>query len=155
VICEFSAYVRSLLTHIGHEKPQYAGALESHGEPSRGDAMLTYVGGACNRTCVVPGYKAHALRSDRVSQEIVLFSSEEHTNRARVSAFLRELADRLEQNAVVLRMGEREQAVDVPHDLVLEVELEKETRGEKVKYSLEVEIEWTEGGDARGPVTLG
>jgi amphi-Trp domain-containing protein len=90
-----------------------------------------------------------------VSQEIVLFSSEEHTNRARVSAFLRELADRLEQNAVVLRMGEREQAVDVPHDLVLEVELEKETRGEKVKYSLEVEIEWTEGGDARGPVTLG
>ncbi len=90
-----------------------------------------------------------------MSQETVLFSSEERTDRARVSAFLRQLADRLEQNAVVLRMGEQEQAVDVPDDLVLEVELEKEIEGGTVKYSLEVEIEWVEGGAERGRVTLG
>ncbi len=90
-----------------------------------------------------------------MAREIVLFSSEERTDRARVTAFLRELADRIDQNAVVLKKGQEEHSVDIPDDLVLEVKLEEEAKGQGVKYSLEFELEWTPGGSGGGSVSLG
>ncbi len=90
-----------------------------------------------------------------MGKEIVLFSSEERTDKTRVSAFLRELADRIDQNSVVLKKGEEEHSVDLPDDLVLEVKLEEEAKGQGVKYSLEVELEWTPGGSGGGRVSLG
>lgn len=90
-----------------------------------------------------------------MGKETVLFSSEERTDRARVCAFLRELADRVEQNSVVLTKGEEKQSVDMSDELVLEVKLEEETKGEGIKYSLEVEMEWTPGGSGGGRVSLG
>ncbi len=90
-----------------------------------------------------------------MGRETVLFSSEEHTDRARVCAFLRELADRIESNSVVLKQGDAATEVDIPDDLVLEIKLEEEEKRSGVKHSLEVELEWQPGGSGGGKVSLG
>lgn len=91
-----------------------------------------------------------------MGEEVVLFSSEEHTDTERVAAFLRELADKLVEGTVVLSGGSSgDVTLAVPQNVVLEVEVEEEREDDTVEYSLEVEIEWTEGGDEGGQVTLG
>ncbi|MGC9320349.1 MAG: amphi-Trp domain-containing protein, partial [Armatimonadota bacterium] len=77
-----------------------------------------------------------------MGQEVVIFQSEETADRARVCAFLRDLADRIEQNNVVLRQGGEETPVDIPDRLELEVKFEEETETSGKEYSLEVELEW-------------
>lgn len=90
-----------------------------------------------------------------MGREIVLFSSEEKSDRQRVCAFLRDLADKIEQNAVVLRKNGEEIAVDIPDNVELEIKYEREEGKSGVDFSLEVEIEWPEGGKGGGRVSLG
>ena len=91
-----------------------------------------------------------------MGKEIVLFESEEPKSLTDVSAFLHELADKLDTNKVVLRQGEQEVEVTLPDNVVLELKVEEEDKKGKKQYQLEVEIEWYEGGaKGGGPVTLG
>ncbi len=90
-----------------------------------------------------------------MGKEVVLFESEEKADRGRVVAFLRELADRIEQNNVVLKQAGEETPVDIPDNVELEVKFEEEHESSGKEYSLEVEIEWPEGGEAGGGVSLG
>jgi amphi-Trp domain-containing protein len=91
-----------------------------------------------------------------MGQEVVLFKSEEKQDRQSVVAFVRQLADKLESGEVTLIQGAESLTVSVPNTVTLEVKVEDETssRGD-VKHSLEVEIEWKDGDDAPGGVTLG
>lgn len=85
-----------------------------------------------------------------------LIKTEERADAQRVAHFLRGLADRIESGRVVLMDGEQEVAVDLPDALTLEVELDRKDKGPKgTKHSLEVEIEWTEGGKEKGSIRLG
>jgi amphi-Trp domain-containing protein len=86
-----------------------------------------------------------------MAKEIVLFKSEERKSLTEVAAFLRELADRLDSNRVTLRQGAEELTLTIPNQVVLEIKVEDEG----TKHSLEVEIEWKDGDDAAGGVTLG
>ena len=79
-----------------------------------------------------------------MGQETVLFEREERTDLAGVAALLRELADRLEENEVVLRQGEEAFKLAVPSEVTLEIKVEEEVSGGKRERSLEVEIEWAE-----------
>jgi amphi-Trp domain-containing protein len=90
-----------------------------------------------------------------MGQEVVIFKSEEKADRARVCSFLRDLADRIEQNNVMLVQGGEETAVDIPDMMELEVKFEEETENSGKEFSLEVELEWPEGGEAEGSVSLG
>jgi len=90
-----------------------------------------------------------------MGQEVVIFSSEERADRARVCSFLRELADKIEANDLVLRQGEDETPVDIPDTLTLEVKLEEETETSGTEQSLEVELEWKVGGAQHTGVSLG
>lgn len=85
----------------------------------------------------------------------MIFKSEEKADRARVCSFLRELADRIEQSNVVLTQGGEQTPVDIPDTVELEVKFEEETGKGGKEYSLEVELEWPEGGEAAGGVSLG
>ena len=89
-----------------------------------------------------------------MAREIVLFSSEERQKLPAVSAFLRELADRLDSGQVVLRKGSEELTLDIPTNVVLEIKAEEEPKDQRTKRSLEIEIEWVEGED-EGVFTLG
>lgn len=89
-----------------------------------------------------------------MGKEVVLFSSEEHTDAQRVAAFLRELADKVSGGEVRLVKGDEQLTLQLPQKLVLEVKAEEEAKGSGTKHSLEVEIEWTDGED-EGVLSLG
>ena len=91
-----------------------------------------------------------------MGKEVVLFKSEEKTDRQSVVAFLQQLADKLATGEVTLIQGAETLTVSVPNNVTLEIKVEDETNKKgAVKHSLEVEIEWQDGDDAPGGVTLG
>ena len=86
-----------------------------------------------------------------MGKEVVLFKSEEKRSTAEVAAFLRQLADRVEKQEVILRQGAEELTLTLPGMVTLEVKAEEETsRSGKVTHSLEVELEWKPGGEKQG-----
>ncbi len=90
-----------------------------------------------------------------MAKEVVLFKSEERMERQSVAEFLHQLADKLAQGRVILRQGDQEVILDIPNKVVLELKADEEAKKRKTQRSLEVEIEWIEGDDAGGSVTLG
>jgi len=90
-----------------------------------------------------------------MAKEIVLFKSEEKKDLQSVSAFLHQLADRLAKNRVILRQGTEEITLDIPNHVILEIKVEEEDKKGKTKHTLEVEIEWIEGDESGGGVSLG
>lgn len=90
-----------------------------------------------------------------MAKETILFKSEERRELQNVAEFLRQLADRLAQNEVILRQGAEELILSIPNQVVLELKVEEEPKRTTTKRSLEIEIEWTEGDDTGGPVSLG
>lgn len=86
-----------------------------------------------------------------MGKEVRLFKSEERKSRPEVTAFLRELADKIDTGEVTLRQGTEEHVHKFPENLVLEIQVEEEDKGAKgVEHSLEVEITWFEGGQQQG-----
>lgn len=91
-----------------------------------------------------------------MGKETRLFKSEERLNQTDVATFLRELAGKVGVGRVILRQGEEEISLDLPKNLVLEIQVEEEDKGSKgIQHSLEVEIKWFDGNGQGGPVELG
>ena len=91
-----------------------------------------------------------------MGKETRLFKSEERKNRSDVSAFLHQLADKIGEGQVVLRQGKDDIALDLPHSLILEIQVEDEDKKRKgIQHSLEVEIKWYDDDAAGGPLELG
>jgi amphi-Trp domain-containing protein len=91
-----------------------------------------------------------------MGKETRLFKSEERKTQTEVSAFLHALADKIATGQVVLRQGQEEITLQLPQNLVLEIQVEEEDKREKGKqHSLEVEIKWYEGEQQAGPLELG
>ena len=91
-----------------------------------------------------------------MGKEVRLFKSEEKMTRANVSAFLHQLADKLAEGNVILRQGGEEINLEMPHNLILEIQVEDEDKKRKgTQHSLEVEIKWFDSDDAGGPLELG
>ena len=89
-----------------------------------------------------------------MGKEIVLFESEEKQSRQNVVAFLRELADKVEQSRVVLQKGSESLTLEIPANLTLEIKAEEEDKKGRTQRSLEVELEWYEG-EEEGTLSLG
>ncbi|MFO7741374.1 MAG: amphi-Trp domain-containing protein [Anaerolineae bacterium] len=89
-----------------------------------------------------------------MSKKTVLFRSEEWKARHSVAAFLRELADKLEEGEITLLRGEEELSLALPETVELEIEVTEKVKKHKTEREIEIEIEWTEE-QAEGPVTLG
>jgi len=85
-----------------------------------------------------------------------LFKSDERKTREEVSTFLRELSEKIAGGTVVLKQGQQEVTLDLPENLILEVDVkEKQKRPKNPKRKLEIEIEWYEGeDDVRGDGSL-
>ncbi len=89
-----------------------------------------------------------------MGKEIRLFKSEERKSREEVSNFLRQLADRISDGTVVLSQGTEELTLELPQQLVLEVEAEDKMKGAKgVQHNLEIEIKWFDN-EPEGPLQL-
>ncbi len=91
-----------------------------------------------------------------MGKEVRLFKSEERKTRGEVSEFLRQLADKLNQGQVILRQGAEELILELPQNLILEIQVEDEDKKKKgTQHSLEVEIKWYDSDDLGGPLELG
>ncbi|MGD1994374.1 MAG: amphi-Trp domain-containing protein [Anaerolineae bacterium] len=90
-----------------------------------------------------------------MGRETRLFESEERKNRSDLSAFLHQLADKISEGQVILRQGQEEIVLQLPHSLILEVQVEDEDKGTSgIQHSLEVEIKWFDD-EQEGPLELG
>mgnify|MGYP001055911234 CR=1 FL=1 len=90
-----------------------------------------------------------------MGKEIKLFKSEERKSRSDLSAFLHQLVDKISEGRVVLRQGQEEIVLQLPHSLILEVQVEDEDKGTKgTQHSLELEIKWFDD-EQGGPLELG
>lgn len=86
-----------------------------------------------------------------MAREIKLFKSEEKKSRAEISAFLREMADKLDTGSVTLRQGDKDLTLVIPGTLILEVQVEEEDKGGRgLQHSLELEIKWHDGMEDTG-----
>ncbi len=91
-----------------------------------------------------------------MGKETKLFKSEERKSRSEVSAFLHQLADKIDEGQVVLRQGKDEIRLTMPHNLILEIQVEDEDKKRKgIQHSLEVEIKWFDDDHSGGPLELG
>lgn len=88
-----------------------------------------------------------------MGKETRLFKSQEKKNRADVSTFLHQLADKVSQGTIILSKGSDELTLQIPEDLTLEIQVENEEKKKKgIQHSLEVEIKWFDSSD--GPTNL-
>ena len=91
-----------------------------------------------------------------MAKEVRLFKSEERMSRPDVSAFLHQLADKLAQGSIILRQAGEEISLALPHNLILEIQVEDEDKKTKgVQHSLELEIKWFDDDAPSGPLELG
>jgi amphi-Trp domain-containing protein len=91
-----------------------------------------------------------------MGKERRLFKSEEKKSLNEVSAFLREVAERLSSGQIILRQGQEEITLTLPSNLILEVQVEDEDKGRSgIQHSLEIEIKWFDGDDRGGSLELG
>lgn len=91
-----------------------------------------------------------------MGKETRLFKSEERKTRTEVSAFLHQVAEKIENGEVVLRQGQEELALQFPMNLILEVQVEDEDKKNKgIQHSLEIEIKWFDNDAKGGPLELG
>jgi amphi-Trp domain-containing protein len=91
-----------------------------------------------------------------MGKEVRLFKSQERKSRDEVSAFLTELANKISAGQVVLRKGKEELKLEMPYNLVLEIQVEDEDKKQKgTQHSLELEIKWFDDDSASGPLELG
>ncbi|MCU7846004.1 MAG: amphi-Trp domain-containing protein [Candidatus Thiodiazotropha sp. (ex Monitilora ramsayi)] len=78
-----------------------------------------------------------------MGRETRLFKSEERKTMTETGDFLRLLADKITNGQVVLSQGGEEITLQLPQNLILEVQVEDEEKGTKgTQHSLEVEIKW-------------
>ena len=91
-----------------------------------------------------------------MGKETRLFKSEERKSRLDVSAFLHQLADKISSGQDVLSQGQEEITLQLPQNLILEVQVEDEDKKSKgIQHSLEVEIKWFDEDEQGGPLKLG
>jgi len=78
-----------------------------------------------------------------MGRETRLFKTEERKNRVDISNFFHQLADKIASGKVVLSQGAENLTLQLPENLILEVQVEDEEKGTKgIQHSLEVEIKW-------------
>ncbi len=90
-----------------------------------------------------------------MGKETTLFKSEEKKDIHSVAVFLRELADKIDSQKVILKQGNKEVKLKIPNTVELEIKAEREDGKNKSKKKLEIEIEWTLGEKNSGSFSLG
>jgi amphi-Trp domain-containing protein len=89
-----------------------------------------------------------------MAKKSVLLKSKERKDVQSVAAFLRQLADRLEQREVVFQRGDEEIVVPVASDVVLSLKVKEKAKKRGLKRKLKLALKWVDGKRGKG-VTLG
>lgn len=75
----------------------------------------------------------------------IMYKSEQQMSRSQLAAFLRDMADRIENQNLVLKSNGQEATVEIPEQVELEVEYQSKQKAAGPRYELELEVEWGSG----------
>lgn len=89
-----------------------------------------------------------------MGRETILFKSEEKKSRNEAAAILRQIADKVETGSLSLQQGNESLNLDFPQSITLEIKAEEES-GNRIKRSLEIELEWIVGDQNQGSMVIG
>jgi len=89
-----------------------------------------------------------------MGREIILFNSEEKKTKNEIADILRLLASKVEQGNLSLSNEAGAVDLEFPENMILEIKAEEEVK-QKIKRSLEIEIEWIVGSDDQGSMVIG
>lgn len=90
-----------------------------------------------------------------MGKETILFKVEEKKDIHSVAEFLRDLADKIESQKVVLKQGQKQVKLKIPKIVDFEIKAEREDGRRRSKKKLEIEIEWALGQKETGAFSLG
>ncbi len=88
-----------------------------------------------------------------MAKKNTLFKGKEVRDTRDVAEFLRQLADKLEENEVVLRRGSDVAKVTVPDRMTFKIKVKEKEKKRKTKYTFTLKLKWS-GGNHGKPVTL-
>jgi amphi-Trp domain-containing protein len=85
----------------------------------------------------------------------ILVKSKERQDVQSVAGFLHDLAERLEQNELILRQGDEQVQLSIPDRVVLGLKVKEKPKKRRTKHRLKLTIQWIEGEKGKEPVTFG
>ena len=86
-----------------------------------------------------------------MAKKNILIKSKEQRTTEDIAAFLRQLADRLEQNEVVLQRGDEETSLEVPNRVTFKLKVKEKLKKRRTKRQLKIALKWQDG-DKKGDV---
>jgi len=89
-----------------------------------------------------------------MAKKNTLLKSKERRSVQDVAAFLRQLADRLEQNEITLQRGDNEIRIDVPDRVTFKVKAKEKIKKRSTKRQLKLTLKWKEGDRAENFVQV-
>jgi len=89
-----------------------------------------------------------------MAKKNTLLKSKERRSVQDVAGFLRQLADRLEQNEITLQRGADEIHIDVPDRVTFKVKAKEKIKKQSTKRQLKLTLKWKEGDRAKNRVQV-
>jgi len=89
-----------------------------------------------------------------MAKKDTLLKSKERRSVQDVAVFLRQLADRLEQNEITLQRGDDEIHIDVPDHVTFKLKAKKKIKKQSTKRQLKLTLGWKEGDRAKNFVQV-
>ncbi len=80
-----------------------------------------------------------------MAKKNILIKSKERRNVQDIAAFLRQLADRLEDNEVALQHRGEEISLEVPAHVTFKLKVKEKIKKRKTKYNLKMTLKWKDG----------
>jgi amphi-Trp domain-containing protein len=84
-----------------------------------------------------------------MAKKNTLIRSKERRTTEDVAAFLRQLADRLERNEIVLQRGDEETSLEIPNRVTFKLRVKEKLKKRRTKRQLKMALKWQDG-DKRG-----
>lgn len=80
-----------------------------------------------------------------MAKKNTLIKTKERRSVEDVAAFLRQLADRLDQNQIALQRGDEEISLELPSRITFKLNAKEKIKKRKTKYQLKITLKWKEG----------
>lgn len=83
-----------------------------------------------------------------MAKKNVLIKTKERRTIQDVAAFLRQLADRLEQNEIAMQRGDERITITVPDRVTFKVKAKEKVKKRSTKHQLKMTLKWKDGDRA-------
>jgi amphi-Trp domain-containing protein len=80
-----------------------------------------------------------------MAKKNILIKSTERRNSEDIAAFLRQLADRLEQQEITLQRGDEEIRIEIPDRVTFKLKVKEKIKKRTVKHQLKMVLKWKDG----------